>query len=500
MNRNKRSFVRRAFGDERGQVLPIVAVSMLALLGMGGLAIDTGHVYSSFNELQAATNAAALAGAQSLPDTTATAAATKYSAVTGNLNAHANLPNVTMVSGYPQAICLAALTSQSMPCVAPANANALVVKQQVAVKTYFAGLFGVRSITLTATAAAAMRGGATPPYNVAIIVDTTQSMTDTDSSSSCDASRISCSLAGVRTLLAELTPCASSESTCGTATNGNVANSADRISLFAFPNMVTTTVPDDYACPPTKPTTEVYTFPSPTATSLTTMPYTTTTGSGKSEETPTVQMTYQIVNYSSDYRTSDTTASLNPSSDIAVAVGGKSGCAGIGAPGGEGTYYAGAIYAAQASLIAEQAANPGSQNVIILLSDGDATATQSQMATGTQSTTVATASGTYPSYKNECHQAITAAQAATAAGTRVYTVAYGAEASGCTTDSPSISPCQTMEQMASTAATFFSDYTATGGSSTCISASRPTTSLDEIFSEVGADFSTSRLIPNNLLE
>jgi hypothetical protein len=499
MNSNKKSFVRQAFEDQRGQVLPIVAVSMLALLGMGGVAIDAGHLYVSFNELQSATNAAALAGAQSLPASTATATATTYSAATGDLNAHANLPNVTMVSGYPKAECLAALTSESMPCVAPANANALVVKQQVAVKTYFAGLFGVPSITLTATAGAAMRDGATPPYNVAIIVDTTASMKDTDSSSSCNASRISCSLSGVRTLLAELVPCASNESTCGTATNGAVANSVDRVSLFTFPNMVTTTVGNDYSCPTSNPTIEPYTFPSATATSLTTMPFT-TTGSGRNPQTTTVQMTYQIVNYSSDYRTSDTTASLNASSDLVEAVGGKSGCAGIGAPGGDGTYIAGAIYAAQASLVAEQVANQGSQNVIILLSDGDATSSQTQMATGTQSTTVATNSGTYPSYKNDCQQAVTAAQAATAAGTRVYTVAYGAEASGCGNDSPSITPCQTMQQMASNAATFFSDYTATGGSSNCISASRPTTSLDQIFSEIGGDFSTSRLIPNNLLE
>ncbi len=124
-------------------------------------------------------------------------------------------------------------------------------------------------------------------------------------------------------------------------------------------------------------------------------------------------------------------------------------------PGGEGTYYAGAIYAAQASLVAAKAANPGSQNVMIILSDGDSNASKAQLA-GSASTT----SGVYPSTKNQCHQAVTAAQAATAAGTMVYTVAYGADSSGCSTDSPSISPCQTMQQMASDSAKFFSDYTA----------------------------------------
>ena len=48
-----------------------------------------------------------------------------------------------------------------------------------------------------------------------------------------------------------------------------------------------------------------------------------------------------------------------------------------------------------------------------------------------------TTSGVYPSTKQQCHQAITAAQWAAqqgVGGTRVYAVAYGATSSGCTTD------------------------------------------------------------------
>jgi hypothetical protein len=160
-------------------------------------------------------------------------------------------------------------------------------------------------------------------------------------------------------------------------------------------------------------------------------------------------------------------------------------------PGGEGTYYAGAIYAAQSALIAEQAANPGSQNVLILLSDGDAGTTDSG-AMGSASTT----SGTYPSTKNQCAQAVTAAKAAATAGTRVYGVAYGAEASGCGTDSPSITPCQTMQQISSASQNFYSDYTAKGSDSTCISASQPTSNLNQIFTDIGNDLTVSRLIPN----
>jgi hypothetical protein len=168
------------------------------------------------------------------------------------------------------------------------------------------------------------------------------------------------------------------------------------------------------------------------------------------------------------------------------------------APGGEGTYYAGAIYAAQSTLVAEQKANPGSQNVIILISDGSASATQSQLATKAMNgVPVTKGTGLYPSWINECHQAITAAKAATAAGTRVYAVAYGAESSGCGTDSPAITPCSTMEGIASATQYFFSDYTQSGGTgSPCVSAAQPTTNLNQIFTEIEMDFTFARLIPD----
>jgi hypothetical protein len=129
--------------------------------------------------------------------------------------------------------------------------------------------------------------------------------------------------------------------------------------------------------------------------------------------------------------------------------------------------------------------------VIILISDGDAGTTTSGALPGASTT-----SGAYPSTKQQCHQAITAAQVAATAGTRVYTVAYGAEASGCVTDSPSITPCQTMHDMASAAQYFYSDYTATGGSGSCVSASQSTTNLNQIFTDIAGSFTVPRLIPN----
>jgi len=58
--------------DERGQVLPLVVIFLASvLLGMAALVTDVGHVMSVKRNLQASVDAAALAGAQQLPNGTA---------------------------------------------------------------------------------------------------------------------------------------------------------------------------------------------------------------------------------------------------------------------------------------------------------------------------------------------------------------------------------------------------------------------------------------------
>ena len=109
-------------------------------------------------------------------------------------------------------------------------------------------------------------------------------------------------------------------------------------------------------------------------------------------------------------------------------------------------------------------------------------------------------SGTYPSYVGMCGQAITAANAATAAGTLVYSVGYGSEPTGCNSDAyggayPNINPCTTMASMASAPQYFYSDYHQTGSNSNCV-ASQPVSSLSGIFAAIANDLTQSRLIPN----
>jgi hypothetical protein len=492
MKINLKSRISRLIKDDRGQVLPMMAALLVATVAAAALSIDLGRCFYGYRELQASANSAALAGAYVLPNSGAATTATNYSALSGDNNAQANMSSVTMVSGYPKVLCLTSLSSNGMSCVAPGNGNAVQVQEQMVVNLFFAPIFGKKTLTLTATATAAMAGAITAPYNVAIIIDTTQSMNDTDTDSQCSASRLTCALAGAQILLHDLYPCSAQLATCGSTTNNanvgspgifpggaNVANSVDRVSLFAFPNITMGTIVQDFNCSTTNPTNKPYTFPTAGASSY--------APSGSS--TPT----YQIVGWSSDYRTADTASALNASSDVVEAVGGKSGCSPMAAPGGEGTYYAGVIYAAQASLVAEKTANPGSQNVMVIISDGNAGTTTSGAMAGASTT-----SGTYPSTKQQCAQAVTAAQAAVTAGTRVITVAYGAASSGCGQDtSPSITPCQTMEDMASDSQDFYSDYTAKGGDTSCKSSAQPTTNMNQIFTDIATSLSVPRLIPNN---
>ncbi len=506
--------LKRLMGDERGQVLPAAAVMLVAVLSSMALVTDVGRAVYSQRELQATTDAAALAGAAELRTATTvaqvTSEATLFSAMSGDKNTRSNLPSVTMVAGYPAVKCLVTLQDEGMACVGDVPYNAVQVKQQAIIPMVFAGLIGHSTVTVTASATAASHGGSPTPYNIAMIMDTTLSTYIQDDD--CGSTELACQLNGMQVMLQALDPCARSITTCQ-ITNGVASSPVDQVSLFTFPNVSSVTASIDYGCTSTVPSS--YTWNAtvnsyivlPPANAYggiaTAVPYTTPTagatgyypGSGTNG-------TYQILPFQSDYRTSSKTQTLNASSDLVKAAGGAPGCAGM-APsnydGVFGTYYAGAIYAAQSALVEQQAAYPGTENAMILLSDGDATAPQTNFSETV--ITGATGSGTYPSYVGECGQAIIAANAATAAGTRVYAVAYGAEPTGCTSDASAgayagISPCDTMADIASAPQYFYSDWKQSASGSTCV-ASQPVTSLNGIFASIVAGLSTARLIPDS---
>jgi hypothetical protein len=241
---------------------------------------------------------------------------------------------------------------------------------------------------------------------------------------------------------------------------------------------------------------------------------------------------------------------------------------------GEGiTYYASVIYAAQAALTAEQTLYPGSKNAMILLSDGQANTQWFYFPYGTitggladtlQSSTIsatlgystmnttpsltavgayylttpnqeATAlnanTGKYPDFFDECQQAINAGMDAQNAGTTVFTIAYGAENTGCASTGEShpddytditlvtldktpnvsftlstLTPCVTMEDIASSiggaSKTTFFGVQQSGGSvdAACTSADQTNvgTAMNGVMKAIGSNFVKAKLLPSSV--
>lgn len=59
---------KKVMGEEKGSVMVMVVIALIVLIGFTGLVIDGGSAYLTKSRLQNAADAAALAGAQSLPD------------------------------------------------------------------------------------------------------------------------------------------------------------------------------------------------------------------------------------------------------------------------------------------------------------------------------------------------------------------------------------------------------------------------------------------------
>lgn len=481
------SLLRRAYQDENGQVLPFVALLTILFLGIGGLSLDLGQAYVSYRELQASTDAAALAGgfAMAIPGETvaqATAFATSYGSTTG-VNVNPNLPSATISVALS---CSSYVTTTvGIPCAAGAGSNnAITVTQTATLPTHFIqvlGLMGVHSatsLTLAATSFAAVKSGTNQQYNVAVIIDSTGSMGSADGDGNCAGTKEQCAMLGVQALLSGLTPCGagSSSTTC--------ASAFDSVSVFVFPNFEQNTASGATTCPGSTPNNMTYSTPAVGAA------WSTPAGTS-----PSYQLSGYLDNYSS---TNASGGSINATSPLGILTGADKSTCGLTTPiSGEGTYLAGAIYAAQSSLVAQRTANPGSLNAMIILTDGDANAkTPFTTATGAPETMNAT--GIYPSLYDQCQQAITAANYATANSTTVYVVAYGASTSGCNSapyeDTAAYQdPCTNLKAMATSAATFYSDAGTTGA---CPSSDYPALNLSGIFTSISTSFTNSRLIPH----
>jgi Flp pilus assembly protein TadG len=512
----RQRFIDVVAGDERGQVLPWAALMMVMIMGASAFSIDLGHALLVRKQLQASADAAALAGAQHLADGSYQSVAMSYSAA-GSQNGYGGY---TVSTPVITTRCSSTVAGWGIPCTAT-SPNVVTVQQTAQVNTFFASLLGYKTLTVTATSAAA-KGLKPVAANVAIVLDTTYSMTLYDSN--CGATQLQCAENAIGIILQGLDP------------------SLDNVSLFTFPAMDASTVQNDYNCSGQQATGEPYTFPPVNATSLQTMPITVTSYGGGwgwgwgQPTTTTVQTTYQITGFANDFRTSDSAQSLNSSSNIVNAVGQSQGCPGVQPNDTQNTYFAATIYQAQAALVAQQQANPGTANVMVILSDGNATAVNNSyfQDMNTQASPGPavnnTSNGIYPNLKGQCGQAVDAALYATnytsgskADGTTVFTIAYGSPSysqgggyygnqGNCASDigagqHPNITPCQDMQEMSSgwlaspqDKSHFYSDYyDAAQGDAGCQAADQNNTitSLNDIAKAIVTQLMEVRLISPN---
>jgi Flp pilus assembly protein TadG len=532
-------FLRRFLRDQVGQSAVVVAVTITAITAVAATSVEVGHVYYAYQELVESTNQAALAGAQAMSNAltstassgaytaAVTSAVKQYSSVAGQYNASSYLANDAIATQTMFCSSTMAASPFNVECQLPPGSttgyNAIKVTQTATVNLWFGGLVGMKSMNLVATSTAAMKGASNTPYNLAVIMDTTESMQSViKGDKDCTTSQISCAVAGLEAMLNAMDPC-QLNTTCSSGTPY-----VDDVALFVFPaistNYSTNSYKSDYCGTGAK--TVPYNFINVTPGTTQNLGMETTTSNPN-----TNAGAYEIIPFNDTYKTNDS-AALSISSALAEAVSySGTGCTGLTAPGGQGTYYAQVIYTAQAALIQQQLANPTSKNVMIILSDGDATASGNQIVADNNPTCASTGgsclngtgtsktnptgyeSPTYPSALGECGQAVQAAQLATAAGTLVYTIGFGSETSGCTTDQtyttasgstdgaeawPSGTyagtPCNAIAAMASNKNTFYSDNS--GGCPALTTANENFTSLVSIFDAITTGLTSPRLIPN----
>jgi putative Flp pilus-assembly TadE/G-like protein/von Willebrand factor type A domain-containing protein len=148
-------------------VLVLVILFLVVLLGMAAMVVDVGYAYYAHRSLQASADAAALAGAQELPDgSKATQLARQYGGEPGQKNYRDNIPNVkTTVTTK----CI-----QSVPGCDPVNA-VVVTERAAKVPTIFARVLGIDNFTVNVKSTACSPCGV-KPLDIMLVLDRTGSM------------------------------------------------------------------------------------------------------------------------------------------------------------------------------------------------------------------------------------------------------------------------------------------------------------------------------------
>jgi Flp pilus assembly protein TadG len=349
-----------ALSEEQGQAIVFVVMMLVAVIAVVGFVIDIGHAYEAQRSLQGAADAAALAGAQQLPDPTlAQQTATQFGSSATGKN------HITDMAVTEQV-----LTSCNATIPGCSPVNMVSVNERATVPTFFSKIVGVNSFDLNVHAAACSPCGANA-VDIMLVLDRTGSMCQ-DSAGRADPSCADLNNAktGIRTFLGFFDP------------------TMAHIGLAILPPGR----PADHSYPCDTPTSSVNRF-----------------------NYDSLASSYTLVPLSSDYRNPNGT--LNGSSSLVSTVN----CV----QGAGSTSYANAIDAAQTELTAH--GRPNVPKIIVFFTDGAANTGPGYYSTSS------------PYRTQPCHQGVTSASVAKAAGTVVYSIGYALDdaTGGCVNSVPS---------------------------------------------------------------
>jgi hypothetical protein len=154
--------------SERGQAFAVMIIALVALLGTSALVMDVGFAWYAKRQVQASADAAALAGAQQLPDiSSATSTANSYA----SLNTPDNLSNVNVVVTTR---CSANAGTWCGP-TSTFQANTIAVTETAKTPTWFANILGFNHFDVKGVATAC-QPCSSAPVDIMLVVDRTGSM------------------------------------------------------------------------------------------------------------------------------------------------------------------------------------------------------------------------------------------------------------------------------------------------------------------------------------
>ena len=155
----------RALSAECGQAIVFVALMLVILIAVVGIVVDVGMAFRTQRQLQAAADAAALAGAQKLPDPTL-AAQTAQTFGTGPSGTN-QISNVTVA----ESVATACVTT--IPGCRPVNT--VSVSENASIPTFFSKIVGFNSFNVKVKATACSPCGS-KPVDIMLVLDRTGSM------------------------------------------------------------------------------------------------------------------------------------------------------------------------------------------------------------------------------------------------------------------------------------------------------------------------------------